>query len=157
MLLQRNPPSSPSLTTLTPTHHPHHHLPLARSHDTRSLSTKFLSLRGWNEGVLNVKSLVQMPTRTGRSRCCSGDRAGHSSHCSGWDTAGVLGRGAPRGDALADWWRCSKLHAEKNINYICSSCQSLLALFQSTLKSHGMSNHLPFFKAMTLSFFGRLT
>lgn len=43
-----------------------------------SLPTKFLSLWGWNEGVLNVKSLVQMLTRTGHSRCCS-DQAGHST------------------------------------------------------------------------------
>lgn len=43
-----------------------------------------------------MKSLVQMPTRTGRSRCCSGDRAGHSSLRSGRDTAGVLGRGGSK-------------------------------------------------------------
>ncbi len=43
-----------------------------------SLPTKFLSLRGWDEGVLNLKSLVRTLTGTGHSRCCS-HQAGHSS------------------------------------------------------------------------------
>lgn len=55
-----------SLTTTTTPIPPH------------SLPTKFLSLRGWDEGVLNLKSLVRTLTGTGHSRCCS-HQAGHSS------------------------------------------------------------------------------
>ena len=42
------------------------------------IPTKFLSLQGWDEGVLNLKSLVRKLTGTGRSRCCS-HQAGHTS------------------------------------------------------------------------------
>lgn len=42
-----------------------------------SLPTKFLSLRGWDEGVLNLKSLVRKLTGMGHSHCCS-HQAGHS-------------------------------------------------------------------------------
>lgn len=59
-----------------------------------SLPTKFLSLRGWDVGVLNLKSLVRTLTGTGHSRCCS-HQAGHSS-TQGQDTAGVAKEGGER-------------------------------------------------------------
>lgn len=43
-----------------------------------SLPTKFLSLRGWDGGVLKLKSLVRKLTRMGHSCCCSRDPATHS-------------------------------------------------------------------------------